>query len=516
MALALLLAGFGAASAQAPSALISQFRGDVKVHKVADGAVLPAKVGLQLFEGDRVDVARGSRAVLLFKNGRLVTATTPIVVAAMGGAGAAEVFERVARTLAGAERLNPPEAKSAFGRPPPAGAYPLAPAFGSAVVGDRPTFAWQPQEGTDTYLVQIRPAAGGAPLRFTVPGAGPWELPDTVAPLTRGAEYVWTVVPLPGGRAAAEERFRVLDAEALASLTGFRTSLVEAGVDPDGDGLLVVAVVSADLGLLHEAEAALERLLAATPEAALDPSVGLLHAQVLEKLGRTDEARAAYDRAQRTGAVTPPAAAPQESELPTLAVLDLKDGGSMGPDVQDLSSLGAGLAMMLTTEMMRNPRTAMVERDQIKQLIAEQGLTLSGMIDPATAIEVGKLVGAEYMLFGTYTDIMSRLRIDVRVVDVETGRLRQAREVTRPREQLFEAVAELAALVFEDLELLPAEKLPERRPAPAPAVIFFSKGIGHEDRGEVEQARAMYQRALEIFPDYQEARERLAKLGAGS
>ena len=204
----------------------------------------------------------------------------------------------------------------------------------------------------------------------------------------------------------------------------------------------------------------------------------------------------------------------QDADLPRLAILDLKDGGSMGPDVQDLSNLGAGLAMMLTTEMMRNPRATMVERDQIKQLIQEQSLTLSGMIDPATAIEVGKLLGVQYMLFGTYSDIMSRLRIDVRVVEVETGKLLQAREVTRARDQVFESVTELAGQLFRDLELTPAQRLPERKPAPATAVIFFSKGIGHEDRGEADQAKAMYQRALEIFPDYLEAKERLARLEA--
>lgn len=212
----------------------------------------------------------------------------------------------------------------------------------------------------------------------------------------------------------------------------------------------------------------------------------------------------------------PAPAGAQEARLPTLAVLDLKDGGSMGPDVQDLSNLGAGLAMMLTTEMMRNPRASMVERDQIKQLVAEQGLTLSGMVDQATAIQVGKLVGAQYMLFGTYSDIMSQLRIDVRVVEVETGRLRQAREVTRPRTEVFRSVAELAGLVFGDLELAPAERLPERKAPPATAVIFFSKGIGHEDRGEKDQAVAMFRRALEIFPEYEEAAERLRRLEAGA
>lgn len=158
----------------------------------------------------------------------------------------------------------------------------------------------------------------------------------------------------------------------------------------------------------------------------------------------------------------------------------------------------------------------MAERDQIRQLVVGQGLALSGMVKAATAIQVGRLLGAHYMLFGSYTDVMSCLRIDVRVVEVETGRLRQAKEVTRPREDVFESVAGLAEMIFADLELTPADRLPEREPAPAPAVIFFSKGIGFEDRGDAEQAKAMFRRALEIFPDYQEARERLAKLEAGA
>lgn len=215
-------------------------------------------------------------------------------------------------------------------------------------------------------------------------------------------------------------------------------------------------------------------------------------------------------------ALAPLGARAQEAALPRLAVMDLKDGGSMGPDAQDLANLGAGLAAMLTTEMMRNPRAVMVERDQIKNLIAEQGLALSGMVDESTAIQVGKLLGVQYLLQGSYTDAFGQLRIDVRVVEVETGRLVEARETTRPRADVFRMVTELAGQVFRDLSLAPAERLPERKPTPAPAVVFFSKGMGFEDRGDVEQARAMYRRALEIFPEYAEARARLEKLEAGA
>lgn len=202
-----------------------------------------------------------------------------------------------------------------------------------------------------------------------------------------------------------------------------------------------------------------------------------------------------------------------QDDQPTLAVLDLENGGSMGPDAQDLSDLGKALGMMLTTEMMRNPRVVMVERDQIRQLVDEQKLSLSGLTDPATAVEVGKLLGAQYMIFGSYADVYSNLRIDVRVVEVETGRLRRAQEVTDQRENLFRSVTRLAATLFDDLDLEPSTPIAPAPAIPARAALLFSQGIGFEDRGEKERAAEMYARALEVFPGYGDARDRLARLG---
>ena len=246
-----------------------------------------------------MDVARGSRAVLLFNNGRLVTATTTLTVAPVGGAGAAEVHDRAARAMAAAERLERPKESGGVGRPPPAVAYPLAPGFGSAVLAQHPTFAWQLQEGTERYLVQIRPAAGGAPIRFQVAEAGSWTLPDTAPPLQRGGAYLWTVVALPGGRIAGEARFRVMDAADVAAVAAFHAALDEAGVDPQGDGLLIAAMFYTDIGLLHEAGDALDRVVAGTSLEERDPVVDLLHAQVLASLGRTAEAAEAFERAGR-------------------------------------------------------------------------------------------------------------------------------------------------------------------------------------------------------------------------
>ena len=149
------------------------------------------------------------------------------------------------------------------------------------------------------------------------------------------------------------------------------------------------------------------------------------------------------------------AAPAQTAAGPTLAVLDLSDGGSMGPDAQNLTGLGKGIAAMLTTEMSRNPRVRMVERDRIRSLLDEQRVAVSGMADEASAIRVGRLLGAQYMLFGSYSDVYGQLRMDVRVVEVETGRLVRAQEVTAPRENLLASVTMLAERTFHELSLTP-------------------------------------------------------------
>ncbi|HEX2091081.1 MAG TPA: CsgG/HfaB family protein [Longimicrobiaceae bacterium] len=216
-----------------------------------------------------------------------------------------------------------------------------------------------------------------------------------------------------------------------------------------------------------------------------------------------------------TGAEPPPApaAGAPPSGLPTLAVFDFDDGGSIGPDAQDLSRLGAGLAVMLTTEMTKNPRVQMVERDRLRELVEEQKLAVSGMVDPATAVRVGRLLGARYVVFGSYTDLFSTLRIDARVVEVETGRLRRGQEVTDRRENLFRSVGTLATQLFRDLDLAPASP-PGASPAiPARAALLFSRGIGFEDAGDTERAKDMYRQALQLFPGYEDARRRLARLG---
>ncbi|MCD6296211.1 MAG: hypothetical protein J7M30_03550 [Deltaproteobacteria bacterium] len=58
---------------------------------------------------------------------------------------------------------------------------------------------------------------------------------------------------------------------------------------------------------------------------------------------------------------------------------------------------------MFIAELSKNKLFRIVERQRIKEVIEEMKLSMTGLLDPETAIEVGKLVGARYFIFGTIT-----------------------------------------------------------------------------------------------------------------
>ncbi len=123
---------------------------------------------------------------------------------------------------------------------------------------------------------------------------------------------------------------------------------------------------------------------------------------------------------------------------PGIAVLPFENGGSYGQDKENFEALQKGIPGMLISELGQNPAARVVERDNIQKLLGEQDLGKDGRVDAATAAKIGKLVGAKYMITGTFVDLYGRFRADARIIDVETSEIlktvksrRQARGVVQ-------------------------------------------------------------------------------------
>lgn len=203
-----------------------------------------------------------------------------------------------------------------------------------------------------------------------------------------------------------------------------------------------------------------------------------------------------------------------QQDVATMAVMDFNAFmmGEAGASV----NLGKAISSMLVTEFSGREGIRIVERRQLMDLIQEQDLSLSGRVDDAVAIEVGKLLGVQYVLLGQAMSIVDNLRIDIRAVDVETSEVIAVMKKTAETIQLLNVVVELADELSEALSLPPLSARPAVEAIPVVATIALSRALTYEDDGDIQQAVEQYEAVLAIHPTHRDAQRALERLRGGS
>lgn len=213
------------------------------------------------------------------------------------------------------------------------------------------------------------------------------------------------------------------------------------------------------------------------------------------------------------------AAAQETDTRPGLAVFPFTNGGSFGPDKEDLAALEVGIQQMLLTELAQNPALRVVERSQLRALLEEQDLVRAGHVDPSTAARIGRLVGARYVVTGAFMDVYGAFRLDGRIVDVETGEILKTEEVRDRKENIYQMLVDMATRITEGVSLPPLQvAMVEQRRAraiPAEAVALYSRAQVIQDGGRQEEAIELYRQIAQRFPEMTEAREALRQLTGG-
>ena len=203
------------------------------------------------------------------------------------------------------------------------------------------------------------------------------------------------------------------------------------------------------------------------------------------------------------GLGTAPIAGLAQADIPRVAVLDFSsfmmgDGGAA-------VNLGKAVSAMLVTEFGSREGMQVVERSQLNALLDEQDLALSGRVDESDAIEIGRLLGVQYVLSGQVTSIVDNLRMDIRAIDVETSEIVTSMKKSDKTSELFAVVVDLADEFSSQLNLVPPSERPEVQSIPVAATIEFSRALDFEDRGEIEQAIEHYEATLGLYENHRDA-----------
>ena len=179
-----------------------------------------------------------------------------------------------------------------------------------------------------------------------------------------------------------------------------------------------------------------------------------------------------------------------------------------------LEPLGKGLADMMTTDFARVEGLTVVERSRLQDVIGELDLQQSAYFDPANAQKIGALLGATHAALGAFTEYSPDLRIDIRLVNVKTGKVEMADQVTGPKNQFFQLQSALSNK-FVNALLKRAQPVVLRDfVQDADWLVGLGQGLDLMDQGNLTEAQASFQRLSKAYPQFARARVAEAKLEA--
>jgi TolB-like protein len=134
----------------------------------------------------------------------------------------------------------------------------------------------------------------------------------------------------------------------------------------------------------------------------------------------------------------------KKSGLMTVAVFDIEN---LSPDDSTGEDLGVLLSSEIVGRLSTKPGVQIIERQKILSVLQELKLGSSELADESVRLKVGRMLGARRMVFGSYLVAGGRMRLDLRIVDVESGRiLKTAKEtvIAGDTEEWMDAAGEAA------------------------------------------------------------------------
>ena len=111
-----------------------------------------------------------------------------------------------------------------------------------------------------------------------------------------------------------------------------------------------------------------------------------------------------------------------------------------GPDAKDQ---GSKVTDLLFAKLAADPALMLVDREDIKKLLDEQELNLSGLVNPQQATKVGQLTGAKLLITGSVLQVDNSVYLIAKIIGTETSRVVGASVKGNVRDDLGKLVEDL-------------------------------------------------------------------------
>ncbi len=171
-------------------------------------------------------------------------------------------------------------------------------------------------------------------------------------------------------------------------------------------------------------------------------------------------------------------------------------------DNKDYSWLSKGLTDMLITDISKVDNVQVIEREDLQKILSEQTLSLSGLTDDSRPIEVGKLLNATTIIYGSFIIMDKKIRVDAKISDVETGKIISTFSTTGELMDIFTFENDLSTKIFNHLSIKQNSKSQNNETESIEALKHYYEGVELFDDGAVDEALQKFTTARTLDPFY--------------
>ena len=173
--------------------------------------------------------------------------------------------------------------------------------------------------------------------------------------------------------------------------------------------------------------------------------------------------------------------------------------------------LKKGLADMMVTDLAAVDGLTVVERSRLQDVVGELELQKTSLFDAATAQKIGKLVGARYAVTGAIAAVAPKIRLDVRLIEVGTGKVVLADKVVGVPDDFFALQEQLATVFVSGLgrTVGPKSASPVKN---LKTLLDFGKALDLADEGDDKAASKQLGEVVAEAPDFTLAKTRYSEL----
>ncbi len=170
--------------------------------------------------------------------------------------------------------------------------------------------------------------------------------------------------------------------------------------------------------------------------------------------------------------------------------------------------LGKALSEMLISELAGIEGLTVIEREQLEKLMKEIALGMSGIVDEKTSPKVGKILGANYIISGSYLVDRTNVSVDYKIVAVEKGSILEAGRVEGRKRNVLELKQALVHKAITSLQkvfprLKPLTHGIEQGEVSVENIEEYGKALDFKDRGEYKKAAQILNSLKTKAPKFQ-------------